>query len=124
MNGTPSTTTNGVPTPTLAPAPASIDVCRLDAIPLGQGRAFLVGDRTLAIFRQRDGRVFAIDNACPHRGGPLAEGIAGGGIVVCPLHGRKIDLHSGRCLGEEETVRTYAVDVVEARIRVTLEAGA
>ncbi len=127
MNGATVLLMNGVANPSIASGirgPVSVDVCHLDDIPLGQGRAFRVGNRTLAIFRQRDGQVFAIDNACPHRGGPLSEGIAGGGIVVCPLHGRKIDLQSGRCVGEDSAVQTYVVDVIGSRVRVTLGAAA
>lgn len=130
MNGATAMLVNGSPSPSIAlgapraSGPVSVDICRLDDVPLGEGRAFRVGDRVLAIFRQRDGQVFAIDNACPHRGGALAEGIAGGGIVVCPLHGRKIDLQSGRCLGEDSAVQTYTVDVINSRIRVTVEAAA
>ncbi len=101
-----------------------LDLCEVTAIPLGQGRAFVVGGRTVAVFRQRDGAVFAIDNACPHRGGPLVEGIAGGGHVICPLHGWKIDLRSGRCNAEDRGVRTYAVEVIGERVWLTVDADA
>ncbi len=113
-----------LPTPhlKLVRPPRRIDLCELDAIPLGQGRAFVIDDHAVAVFRQRDGLVFAIDNVCPHRGGPLAEGIAGGGSVICPLHGWKIDLRSGRCAAEDKGVRTYPVEIVGARIWLTIEA--
>jgi nitrite reductase (NADH) small subunit len=101
----------------------TFDVGSLDEFPLGQGRAFLIGDRTIAVFRQRDGRLFATDNTCPHRGGPLAEGLVGNGTVICPLHGWKIDLRSGRCHGEAAGVRIYPVRVVNGRIVVNAECG-
>lgn len=97
-----------------------VDLGPLDFIPLGEGRAYIVAGRHIAVFRQRDGRVFAIDNRCPHRGGPLADGIVGGGVVICPLHAWKFDLHTGRCLGEDVALETYPVRVVNGRILVQL----
>lgn len=95
-----------------------VDIGPIDAIAPGQGRAFIVAGRTIAVFRQRDGRVFATDNQCPHRGGPLAEGIVGDGTVICPLHSWKIDLASGRCLSEAAGVRTYNVRVMNGRLLI------
>ena len=97
---------------------APVDIGPIDAIAPGQGRAFIVAGRTIAVFRQRDGRVFATDNQCPHRGGPLAEGIVGNGTVICPLHSWKIDLASGRCLSEAASVHTYEVRVVNGRLLI------
>ena len=97
-----------------------VDLDAVDAIPLGQGRAYVVHGRTIAVFRQRDGRLFAVDNQCPHRGGPLAEGIVGDGKVICPLHGWKVDLESGRCLGEQGGVGVYAVALVGRRVVLCL----
>jgi nitrite reductase (NADH) small subunit len=64
-------------------------------IPLGEGRTFEVADRSIAVFRTRGGEVFATQGACPHRGGPLADGLVGDGVVVCPLHEWRFDLASG-----------------------------
>ena len=97
-----------------------VDLGRVDNIPLGQGRAYAVGELTVAVFRQRDGRLFAVDSHCPHRGGPLAEGILGDGKVICPLHGWKIDLASGKCLGESAGVRTYDAQQVGDRVVIFL----
>jgi len=58
------------------------------------GLAVTVGDKTIAIFRV-DGRCYAIDNVCPHRGGPLAEGDVEGHIVHCPWHGWTWDVRTG-----------------------------
>lgn len=69
-------------------------VTALENIPPREGRAIVVAGRDLAIFNLGD-RIVATDNRCPHRGGPLADGIVSGGAVVCPLHGWKINLHSG-----------------------------
>ena len=97
-----------------------IDLGPVDFIPLGEGRAYTFGGKTIAVFRQRDGRLFATDNACPHKVGPLADGLVGSGKVICPLHMWKIDLETGRCLGEDGVVRTYPVRAANGRIRITL----
>ncbi len=97
-----------------------IDLGSIDFIPLGEGRAYTLGGKTIAVFRQRDGRLFATDNACPHKAGPLADGLVGSGKVICPLHMWKIDLETGRCLGEDGAVRTYPARAVNGRILVTL----
>ncbi len=106
--------------PPVTTIPHRIDLGPVGFIPPGEGRAFVVKDKTIAVFRQRDSRLFATDNACPHRGGPLADGIAGGGKVICPFHAWKIDLETGRCQGEDVTVRTYPVREVGGRIVVEL----
>ena len=63
-------------------------------IPPREGRAAIIGDRTIAIFNLGDS-FFAVDNTCPHKGGPLCDGIVSGAAVVCPLHAWKIDLQTG-----------------------------
>ncbi|HEV8551124.1 MAG TPA: Rieske 2Fe-2S domain-containing protein [Polyangiaceae bacterium] len=67
----------------------------LAAIPEGEGRCFEVGATKLAVFRARNGRIFATDARCPHRGGPLADGLLGGHTLVCPLHSLRFDLETG-----------------------------
>lgn len=98
----------------------TVDLGTVDFIPLGEGRAYTVASRTIAVFRQRDGRLFATNNHCPHRSGPLADGIVGAGTVICPLHAWKFDLATGRCLGEEVTLRTYPVHEVQGHIVVEI----
>jgi nitrite reductase (NADH) small subunit len=64
-------------------------------IPLREGRAVRVGHREIAIFNL-GGRFLAIENRCPHKGGPLADGIVSGTTVVCPLHAWKMSLETGK----------------------------
>ena len=64
-------------------------------IPLGEGRAYAVEGRQVAVFRLRDGSLRALDAVCPHRGGPLANGLADSRVVVCPLHNFTYDLETG-----------------------------
>lgn len=97
-----------------------IDLGPLDFIPLGEGRAYSFPGRTIAVFRQRDGKLFATDHSCPHRAGPLADGIIGGDTLICPLHMWKFDLRTGKCLGEDARLRTYPVREHHGRVRLSL----
>jgi nitrite reductase (NADH) small subunit len=86
----------------------------LERIPLGEGRSFRIGDTEVAIFRTRKNEVFATQAICPHRGGPLADGIIGDGKVVCPLHAYKFQLATGEALGHTcGALETYAVSLDE-----------
>lgn len=68
----------------------------LASIPVGEGRAYAAAGRRVAVFRPRGGGVAAAQADCPHRGGPLADGIVGDGVVVCPLHSRRFALADGQ----------------------------
>ena len=87
----------------------------VDGIPVGEARTFAVDGKQIAVFRLRDGSLRAIDAVCPHRGGPLADGLADDRVVVCPLHGHTFDV----CTGAGMSVRSYSVSTVEGAIRVT-----
>ena len=92
----------------------------VEQVPPGQGLCFVVGGREIAVFRMRDGRLFAAQNRCPHREGPLADGLAGDGRVICPFHAWAFDLASGKgpsgaCL------TTYAVRAVEGQLVLEIE---
>ncbi len=83
-------------------------------LPLGEGRIFQVGHTAVAIFRTRGGEVFATQASCPHRGGPLADGLVGAEKVICPLHSYKFDLATGEPVGNAcEALKTYPVSVSE-----------
>ena len=95
-------------------------VCRLADIEDGGGLAVEVEGVELALFR-RGGEVFALENACPHRGGPLAFGDLRGHTVYCPLHAWPFDVRTGRCLEFPETAaRTFRVRVQGGEVRVEL----
>lgn len=79
-------------------------------IPLGEGRLFDAGGVTIAVFRTRDSRVYATEPWCPHRGGPLADGIVAADRVLCPLHGYAFALATGKAIHHEcGSIKTYAV---------------
>jgi nitrite reductase (NADH) small subunit len=85
-------------------------------IPLGEGREYTVNARVLSVFRSRNGAVYATQAACPHRGGPLCEGLLGETTIVCPLHGLAFDVATGAPVGAGNTcagLRTYATKVDE-----------
>ena len=86
----------------------------LSKIPRGEGRVFQIGDASVAIFHTRDGNVFATEPACPHKGGPLADGLVGAQKVICPLHGFVFDLSNGRPSGNNcQGLTTYPATVNE-----------
>jgi nitrite reductase (NADH) small subunit len=76
----------------------------------------------VAVFRTSEHEVYAIENRCPHKGGPLSEGIVHGTSVTCPLHNWVISLETGRALGADEgEVRTIAVRNEDGRLFIALE---
>ncbi|UXA16200.1 nitrite reductase small subunit NirD [Mycobacterium sp. SMC-4] len=96
-----------------------VDIGRVDEIPVGEGRTFTIDGTQIAVFRLRDGSLRAIDAVCPHRGGPLADGLADACVVVCPLHGHTFDLRTGREVsGADMSVRSYSVETVDGAIRL------
>ncbi|MEW6582924.1 MAG: Rieske 2Fe-2S domain-containing protein [Actinomycetota bacterium] len=95
----------------------------VDGIPPGEGRRFTVAGRDIAVFRLRDGRVLATDARCPHRGGPLEDGLVGMDVVVCPLHARRFSLVTGAADGEGCAVATHPVRVEGGDVVVALSAG-
>ena len=101
-----------------------VRVTEVENIPLREGRAVRFGSGELAIFNL--GHEFlAVSNRCPHRGGPLADGIVSGDSVVCPLHAWKVCLSSGavtRPAGEHACVQSYPVQVVDGIVCVELAA--
>ena len=64
---------------------AELTLGPLSAIPPGEGRNFVSLGEKIAVFRTRGGEVFAVQAECPHRGGPLADGLLGGTTLICPL---------------------------------------
>ncbi len=79
----------------------------LSAIPEGEGRTFDVAGTRLAVFRGRDGVVYATQAECPHKNGPLADGLLGSGTLICPLHSLKFDLATGQAQNSDCSLRVY-----------------
>lgn len=90
-------------------------------IPKGEGRNFFVGGVKVAVFRTAAGELYATQPECPHRNGPLADGLLGGSTVVCPLHDRAYDLRTGEELDADCRLTTYPIRLDErGEMRITL----
>jgi nitrite reductase (NADH) small subunit len=98
-----------------------IPVCAVEEIPLGLGRAFKINDLNIAIFRTRAGEIRALDNTCPHRGGPLADGMLAGNSAVCPFHAFRFCLQTGKCDDPNTSaVKTYSTRIEDGWIILQL----
>lgn len=102
-----------------------VRLATVEQIPRREGRAVMVGDRELAVFNVGDDRFLAVDGRCPHKGGPLCDGIVAGDTVVCPLHGWKIGLENGaveRPSGTAACVHTWETRVEDGVVMLRLDA--
>ena len=97
-----------------------ISICKLDDIPkLGARRSQARDGKTIAVFRTEKDEVFAVDDACPHKGGPLSQGIVLGDSVSCPLHGWCIDLRKGEaCSPDVGSVGRYEVAIEDGVVTI------
>lgn len=98
-------------------SPNWIDIAALDDIPQRGARVVKTRHGCVAIFRTIDDRVYAIDDTCPHKNGPLSEGIVHGASVTCPLHNWVFSLETGMAQGADQgQVNTYEIRVDGGRI--------
>lgn len=89
-----------------------IEIGSLDDVPRQGARVLKTRVGCVAVFRTADDEVFALDDKCPHKGGPLSQGIVHGAAVTCPLHNWVISLENGSAMGADEGhVKTYGVRV-------------
>ncbi|MEO1154548.1 MAG: nitrite reductase small subunit NirD [Pseudomonadota bacterium] len=94
-----------------------IDIGAVHDIPLRGARKVKTKLGCIAVFRTSEAEVFATSNTCPHKGGPLNEGIVHDRKVTCPLHNWVFDLETGLALGPDEgRIDTYAVRVEDGRV--------
>lgn len=94
-----------------------IDIGALEDIPAQGARLVKTAQGCVAVFRTADDRVFALEDRCPHKGGPLSEGIVHGTSVTCPLHNWVFDMNTGQAQGADSgAVATYAIEVRAGRI--------
>jgi nitrite reductase (NADH) small subunit len=96
-----------------AVAPDWIEVCKVEDIPLLGARVLeREGDDNIALFRTASGKVFALRDRCPHKGGPLSQGIVAGETVTCPLHSWNLGLDTGEARAPDVgCVATFPVRV-------------
>lgn len=97
-------------------------VGKLDDIPRLGARVVQAEQGEIAIFRNAEDGLFALANSCPHRGGPLSEGIVHGHRVTCPLHNWRIEMESGEVVAPDQgCVPRYAVRLEGDAIYLNLE---
>ena len=103
-----------------------IRITPAENIPPREGRSLSVGGLSLAVFNT-GGRFLAVENRCPHQGGPLADGIVGGTTVTCPLHNWRICLETGLvtkpCVEGLPQVRTFPVEVNDGIVMLGLDSA-
>lgn len=98
-----------------------LDIGRLHEIPRRGARQIQTPWMKVAVFRTIDDRVFALEDRCPHKDGPLSQGIVHGSSVTCPLHNWVIGLESGRVQGPDHgCVRSLPINIVDGRIELGL----
>lgn len=101
-----------------------VEICRVEDIPRLGARTIETRQGRIAVFRTRDDRVFALDDRCPHRGGPLSQGIVHGLRVTCPLHDWVIDLKSGEAVAPDQgCVAAHPVRIENGMVLLSLPAG-
>lgn len=96
-----------------------LDIGALDDIPVRGARLIKTKLGCVALFRTGQDEVYAVDDRCPHKGGPLSEGIVHGASVTCPLHNWVFSLETGMSQGADEgQIATYDVRVTKGRLEI------
>ena len=99
-----------------------IAIGTIDDIPVRGARCVNTPQGRIAVFRTADDKVFAIEDQCPHKQGPLSQGIVHGNAVTCPLHNWVISLETGKAQGADEgAVRTVPLKVEGDKLLIALE---
>jgi nitrite reductase/ring-hydroxylating ferredoxin subunit len=99
--------------------PKFVPVATLAELPPGGRKIVLVGDREIALFNVA-GTLYAIDNFCPHQGGPLADGWLDGTVVTCPWHAWCFELRTGKMtLGDLASVDVFDVQLDGSTITIS-----
>jgi nitrite reductase (NADH) small subunit len=100
-----------------------IDVAGETEIPLRGARRVMIGATPIGLFRAGDGAIFALVDRCPHKNGPLTDGMVHGRHVACPLHNMNISLETGRAPTEEEgCAKTLPVAQRDGRVLIDIRA--
>jgi nitrite reductase (NADH) small subunit len=98
-----------------------IEIGRIDDIPRLGARVVNRADGNIAIFRTASDEIFAVADLCPHKQGPLSQGIVHGRRVTCPLHGLVLELAEGTAVGPDEgCAATYPVRIEDGQISICL----
>jgi len=102
-----------------------IEIGTLDDIPKQGSRIVKNADGDIAVFRTEDDQIFAMHDSCPHKGGPLSQGIVYGHRVACPLHNWSIELESGEAVAPDEgRVACFPIRVEDGKVFLSLKTSA
>jgi nitrite reductase (NADH) small subunit len=94
-----------------------IRVCRVEDIPKLGARVVRSAACNIAVFRNAEDEIFALHDKCPHKGGPLSQGIVYGRTVACPLHNQNINLQDGHAIAPDTgCTKSYAVRVAGGEV--------
>ena len=98
-----------------------VKLCDVSDVPVRGARTVWANGKVLGVFKTQSSEIFVIDNQCPHKKGPLSEGIIHDNRVTCPLHSWVIDLSTGQVQGEDEgCVKSYEAVVRDGQVYVEL----
>ncbi len=98
-----------------------IDVCAVQDIPSQGSRIVKTPVGCVALFKTAGGEIFALNDQCPHKKGPLSQGIVHDKFVTCPLHAWVFSLETGEAQGADEgQVKTFPIRVVAGRVQIDL----
>lgn len=102
-----------------------IEIGHIDEIPRLGARVVKAPQGNIAIFRNNENEIFALGDKCPHKGGPLSEGMVSGRTVTCPLHNWKLQLNSGMAAAPDEgCTNTYPIKIEDELIYLQLDRDA
>ena len=96
----------------------AISVGRAEDVPVGRGATVTLPDGTELALYNVGGQFYAVENFCPHKGAPLAEGTLCGHTVECDWHGWRFDVRTGECLNNTDNVEAYQVLIEEGWIKI------
>jgi nitrite reductase (NADH) small subunit len=104
---------------------AWVDICALDEVPRQGSRIVKTSNGCLALFKTATDDVYALDDKCPHKQGPLSQGIVHGDFVTCPLHSWVFSLATGEAQGADVgLVATTPTRIVDGRVELCLSVEA
>lgn len=94
----------------------------MDDLPDGMGKAFIINGQKIALFKLSSGKIHAIENRCPHKGGELSQGIVSGDFVYCPLHDWNVCTRDGMVQSPDTgCVKTFKTEVNSEDIFIFLD---
>ncbi len=101
-----------------------VTIGNVSDIPVRGARCVKNGETSIAVFRTADDQIFALEDKCPHKNGPLSQGIVHDGCVTCPLHNWVISLSDGTAQGADEgQTNSYPVKLDGETILLSLTAN-